>query len=192
MAPGLGRCGRHLQIAHRIASDRNILPPLEEGQGPGEAEMNLIHSARQQPCGDAGIAVLLLNERRIAEEMSHEEHRPAHISTRTDDDIGAHPAQDGGALAQAADQPEGERQIGPEPAAGETAHGEKMQGKTHLRDDPGLDAAARAGEMDLGLRLEFTQLLGDGDGRIKMATSAAAGEKIAGLDPALFILGVHR
>jgi len=124
--------------------------------------------------------------------MSHEEHRPADITAGADDDIGPDPAQNGGALAQAADQPERKSQIGPDTAACKTAHREQMEGKTQLRYDPGLNAPGRAYEMDLRLRFKFTQLFGDGDGRIEMAAGAAAGEEIARLMPLILRRMTHR
>src|SRR5690606_9957246 len=165
--------------ANRVATvdDLGVSPRFEVSRRLRKGEVDLPRPSREPPRREPRVGILLLQRYRDAVQDGPPRDRTARVPAGADHQIGREAPED---ASQSQDGP-GERghqaPVLPRPRATDRLDGEQGVWQTALGQDPRLDAAFGAHEMNPGVRLLVLERIGEGERRVEMPPRAATGEQ---------------
>ena len=141
----------------------------------GKPRANAVHPVRQKPVGDAGKAVLFLDERRDAFPNGLVEQGATGKAAHADHGLWSVRAQQATGLPQAADEFEREAEVaGACQGAVDAADPQAIDVVPGRRDLVHFHAARGAHKANVGLGISALDFVGDGEGGMDVATRAAS------------------
>ena len=164
--------------AQRVAGLDDFLggePAVEAGE-PGAHAVDV---PGQQPVGDAGKPILLLDDRGDAGLGRRPEERAAGEPADADGHIRFEPPHDPAAHPQRAEEPEREQQVSGGELAVDARDGQPGDGVSGGRDALHFHAASGPDELDDHIGPAGRERFGDGQRRVDVATCASTGDQDA-------------
>ena len=141
----------------------------------GKPRANAVHPVRQKPVGDAGKAVLFLDERRDALPNGLVEQGATGKAAHADHGLRSVRAQQATGLPQAADEFEREAEVaGACQGAVDAADPQAVDVVTCGRNLVHFHASECTHKPDVGLGIAALDFVGDGEGGMDVATRAAS------------------